>query len=394
MRYLVLLSAVVMQICLGATYSWSVYVQPLKTLTGLAQGPVQLPFSLFYFAFPATMMIAGHFLPRMGPRKSAVAGGLLFGGGWLVAGLGSKSFWFTVLGIGGLAGMGAGMAYIVPIAVCISWFPKSKGLVTGIAVAGFGGGAALVSQVGGHLISGMGMTPFQTFFIFGGLFSVLISLSGSLMHFPPGKLSGKNRPARTLKPGQVVRHPDFYMLYASMFMGLAAGFAVNANLKELYQGAGNGVSIGVTAVSVFALANAAGRVIWGAVFDRISASAAIQANLISQALVLAVSPFLATTALGFWALAFIAGFNYGGVLVIYVSSASRAWGAAHIGQVYGWLFTSNIPASLSPILAGLFYDRFHTFNGFLFILSGLLIAAAGMVHARPEPVNRSANSEN
>ncbi len=57
-----------MQMCLGATYSWSVYVQPLKTLTGLQQGPVQIPFTVFYFMFPLTMMAAGTFLPRIGPR--------------------------------------------------------------------------------------------------------------------------------------------------------------------------------------------------------------------------------------------------------------------------------------------------------------------------------------
>jgi MFS transporter, OFA family, oxalate/formate antiporter len=70
-RYLILLSAVGMQLCLGATYSWSVYVAPLKQVTGLQQGPVQLPFSVFYFAFPATMFFSGSLLPRIGPRRGA-----------------------------------------------------------------------------------------------------------------------------------------------------------------------------------------------------------------------------------------------------------------------------------------------------------------------------------
>ena len=161
MRYLILVSAVLMQMCLGATYSWSVYVQPLKDLTGLAQGPVQIPFTLFYFIFPLTMMIAGGFLPKIGPRISAMVGGLLFGGGWLLAGLGSQSFAFTMLGIGGMAGIGAGMAYIVPIAVCIRWFPRSPGLVTGIAVAGFGGGGALGSQSGGSVETDLGDNPVE-----------------------------------------------------------------------------------------------------------------------------------------------------------------------------------------------------------------------------------------
>ena len=145
-----------MQMCLGATYSWSVYVGPLKALAGLGQGPAQLPFTIFYFAFPATMAGAGMLLPKLGPRRCAVIGGALFGSGWLLAGFGGRWFGFVALGIGGLAGVGAGIAYIVPIATCIRWFPHRKGLVTGVAVAGFGGGAALVSQAGGWLMSAYG----------------------------------------------------------------------------------------------------------------------------------------------------------------------------------------------------------------------------------------------
>jgi len=374
-----------MQVCLGATYSWSVYVQPLKDLTGLAQGPVQIPFTVFYFVFPFTMMAAGGFLPRIGPRRSAMVGGLLFGGGWLLAGLGSHSFIFTVLGIGALAGVGAGMAYIVPIAVCIRWFPKSKGLVTGIAVAGFGGGAAMVSQAGGYMISAMGFTPFNTFSIFGVLFLCLVMAAGSLMRFPESE--GVEAVSKPLAPARVLSHLNFRILYLSMFMGLAAGFAVNANLKELYQGNGDVVDIGITAVSLFALANAAGRVTWGALFDRIESATAIQANLLCQALVLGTAPFLVDSAPGFLVVALITGFNYGGVLVIYVSSASRSWGAGNIGQVYGWLFTSNIPASLSPILAGFVFDRFNNFTPALAVLSGLLVLTAFMIRQKRPVVN-------
>ncbi|WDP91547.1 MAG: MFS transporter [Desulfobacter sp.] len=386
MRYLILVSAVVMQVCLGATYSWSVYVQPLKDLTGLAQGPVQIPFTVFYFIFPATMMVAGSYLPRIGPRRSAMAGGLFFGGGWLLAGLGAHSFVFTVLGIGAMAGMGAGMAYIVPIAVCIRWFPRSKGLVTGVAVAGFGGGAAMVSQAGGYMISSMGLTPFYTFGVFGMLFLCLVTGAGALMHFPRTP-DAAGEGCGTPAPAKVLTHINFRILYFAMFIGLAAGFAVNANLKELYRGGGDAVGLGITAVSLFALANAAGRVIWGAVFDRTASAAAIQANLGCQALVLGTAPFLTNTAWGFMALALATGFNYGGVLVIYAASASRSWGAGNIGQVYGWLFTSNIPAALSPILAGLVFDRMNTFTPALAVLAVLLAAAAMVIRRKSAAVN-------
>ena len=378
--------------CLGATYSWSIYVQPLKFLTGLQQGPVQIPFTVFYFIFPLTVMITGLLLPRIGPRFCAVAGGLCFGCGWLLASQGVHDFLFTILGIGLLAGIGAGMAYIVPIAVCIRWFPKNKGLVTGIAVAGFGGGAALVSQVGGWLMTSMNKTPFETFFIFGLIFMLTVAGAGSTMRFPQGKT--QHTSMTPVKVRDILSHPSFRLLYMAMFIGLAAGFAINANLKELYHGEGNVVQIGITAVSLFALANATGRIVWGIIFDRVQSATAIQANLFSQALVLAVAPVMLGSSLGFWVVAALTGFNYGGVLVIYVSSAARCWGGERVGQVYGWLFSSNIPASLSPILAGIAFDTLHSFTIPLAGLAGLLLCCAVLLSFRRDVINGNSNLQN
>ncbi len=385
MRYCILVAAVLMQMCLGATYSWSVYVQPIKVLTGLQQGPVQIPFTVFYFVFPLSMMIAGRFLPRIGTRRSAMIGGLLFGGGWLLASLGEQNFIFTILGIGGLSGIGAGMAYIVPIAVCIRWFTRSKGMVTGVAVAGFGGGAALVSQLGGWLMNVRGLTPFETFLIFGIAFVLIVFFAGSTMGVPQEE--GTKVRGDALPAGSVVPHLNFRILYFAMLIGLAAGFAVNANLKELYQGSGDVVKSGITAVSLFALANAAGRVIWGALFDRIRSATAIQANLLCQASILVLAPFMLDSVIGFWTVAALTGFNYGGVLVIYVSSASRSWGADNVGQVYGWLFSSNILASLTPIFAGLVYDRMSNFNVVLYVAAGLLVLGSLVVRLNTGVVN-------
>jgi MFS transporter, OFA family, oxalate/formate antiporter len=393
-RYLILVSAFLMQMCLGATYSWSVYVQPLKALTGLSQGPVQSPFSLFYFAFPATMIFTGSLLPRIGPRICALIGGLLFGAGWLLAGLGGRHFGFTIAGIGILAGVGVGFAYIVPIATCIRWFPEHKGLVTGIAVAGFGGGAALVSQIGGWLMNSLQMTPFATFACFGAGFLVIVLPAGWTMQNPPG--DGEVRRPK-LKVRRVVLSAPFVLLYAAMFTGLAAGFTVNANLKELFTG--GGAVIGVAAVSLFALTNALGRVTWGFFFDRFTAVRMLQTNLLLQAGLLLAAPLILLGSAGLLFFAAVAGFNYGGILVLYASSTARIWGAEQVGQVYGWLFSANIPAAVFPVLAGYGYDRWHSFAIPLCLIAAMLLAAvlgvqrmakgAGPLCATPRPLQQS-----
>ena len=183
MKYFILPVALIMQLCLGATYSWSVYVQDIRSLLGLTQAAAQVPFSVFYFVFPATMIVSGLVMNRIGPRSSAMIGGALFGGGWMVGSLGSEHFAFTVIGNGLIAGIGSGLAYIVPISTCIKWFPKQKGLVTGLAVAGFGGGAALVSKIGGTMLS-TEATPFDVFKMLGVGFVLCTLCAGFFMVNP------------------------------------------------------------------------------------------------------------------------------------------------------------------------------------------------------------------
>ena len=381
-RFIILVGALVMQMCLGATYSWSVFVKPIRDLTGLSQGLAQLPFSVFYFAFPATMILSGTFLRLLGPRGCAVFGGVLFGAGWLLASLGTYHFAFTVLGIGLLAGIGVGLAYVVPIAVCVQWFPRQKGLVTGIAVAGFGGGAALVGQIAGELVFGMGISPFKTFGILGCGFLLLVPAAGSVMEFVREFREGG---IPLLRFSAFTGRREFQVLFLAMITGLAAGFAVNANLKDLSPAESQ--QAGIMAVSLFALANAAGRLIWGAVFDRIQSAVAIRANLVLQALAAAGGIWLLRTQEGFLAFALLTGFNYGGVLVVYASSVARIWGREHVGQVYGVLFSANIIAAGAPVLAGLSLGATGTFDSSLLALVVLLAGAAILVSTAAPGLN-------
>lgn len=358
MGYIVLIFAVVMQLCLGATYSWSVYVKDLKTILQITQANAQLPFSVFYFVFPATMIISGKILKKIGPSMATIIGGLLFGLGWMISSLGSNNFIFSIIGNGLIAGLGAGIAYIVPISTCMRWFPERKGFITGIAVAGFGGGAALVSFLGGVLLS-KGWTPFHIFRLLGFIFLVLIVLAGFFMKNPPSKES-VTTDTTTIKYRLLIKDNRFIILYFSMFVGLAAGFAVNANLKELSKTAT--MTAGVSAVAFFAIFNALGRISWGVVFDKFDFIKVLQLNLFLQGVIMIFSPILLKNSLGLQLFAIITGLNYGGVLVMYAGTVAKIWGSENVGMVYGLLFSSNIPGALSPIFAGYIFDKTGSFT--------------------------------
>jgi MFS transporter, OFA family, oxalate/formate antiporter len=374
MRYLIIPAALCMQICLGATYSWSVYVQAIRDLLHITQATAQLPFSVFYFVFPATMIVSGSIMARIGPRASAMLGGVLFGGGWMLSSFGDRAFALTIVGNGLIAGIGAGLAYIVPIATCIQWFPKYKGLVTGLAVAGFGGGAALVSTIGGRLLAGP-LTPFDLFRYFGAGFLLLVAASGFFMLPAPGVRSAR---AADVRFARVVRSPAFLLLYYAMFTGLAAGFAVNANIKELCASAT--IAAGVWAVALFAMANAAGRILWGMLFDRLGTRTVIEANLLSQALLLLAAPLVLRSSAGLQLFALIAGFNYGGILVVYAGAVARIWNPEQVARVYGWLFSANIPGAVAPLAAAWSYDRTGSFSLPLGVIAGLILAGVLLVH--------------
>lgn len=376
MRIMVILSALLMQLCLGATYSWSVYVQHIKTSVDISQAHAQIPFSVFYFIFPLTMIFSGTLVDKFGPRIAAIGGGILFGSGWLISSLGATNFAYTILGNGIIAGIGAGIAYIVPISTCIKWFPNNKGLVTGVAVAGFGGGAALVSTVAGYLLK-LNFTPFALFGYFGLTFIFLIVFAGFFMQNPPDFSK-----TDTTKLGfrEVITDKRFIILYFAMFTGLAAGFSISANLKEFYESAT--LMTGVRAVSFFAIANAIGRIVWGSMFDRFDSRIIIQLNLISQAILLLVSPLILTSSAGLQIFAVIAGFNYGGILVVYAGSVARIWGADKVGSIYGWLFSANIPAAVAPLFAGYYYDKTGSFTVPMYIIAVIILLAIIILNLR------------
>ena len=176
-RWYVVIGAILIQLCLGAIYAWSVFTPKLTLAVseggtyGFSATQAAWIFSIGLLVFSVGMIISGRMLATTGPRKLASLGGIVLGIGYILGGLFGSSFFAQLLFIGIIGGAGIGLAYVVPIAVGVKWFPDKKGMVTGLAVAGFGFGATIWVKSAG---SWFGLINNLNFFGLGGVQSVFL----------------------------------------------------------------------------------------------------------------------------------------------------------------------------------------------------------------------------
>ena len=199
-RWLIAIAAIVMQLCLGTVYAWSVFKKPLMDMHGWAETSTQLTFMILMLIIGLAAAFGGTLVDKKGPRFVATIGGILFGVGTLIAGLGDQmgNIYVLYLGFGVIAALGNGFGYVTPIATLIRWFPDKRGLVTGLAVMGFGAGAFFMGQIAPAMIksfkvvdtaggaekvisSGVAMT----WYIWGAIFLVLVTCAAQFYKNPP-----------------------------------------------------------------------------------------------------------------------------------------------------------------------------------------------------------------
>ena len=182
-RWVIATAGVVMQVALGAVYAWSVFRIPLTKAFGWTIPQVTLTFTIAIFVLGFAAFAGGLWMRRAGPRVVAVAAGILYGLGVFLASFTDGRLWWLYLSYGLLGGIGLGLGYIVPVATLVKWFPDRRGMITGIAVAGFGAGALVAAPIATRLIGQVG--PLRTFSIFGIVYLLAVIGAGLCMRNPP-----------------------------------------------------------------------------------------------------------------------------------------------------------------------------------------------------------------
>src|SRR6202035_5060905 len=175
-RCIIAIAGIFFQIALGAVYAWSVFRVPLAKQFHWSIEEVTLTFTISIFVLGVSAFFGGLWLNRKGPRVVALTGGFLYGLGVFLASFSANKLWWLYLSYGVIGGIGVGFSYIVPVAVLVKWFPDRRGLITGIAVGGFGAGALVFAPIATRLIQNVGVL--QTFAYLGVAYLVITMATG------------------------------------------------------------------------------------------------------------------------------------------------------------------------------------------------------------------------
>lgn len=387
-RWYVVIGAVLIQLCLGAIYAWSVFTPKLCDKAGkycFTAAQSQWIFSVGLLVFAVTIIISGRMMIKTGPRKLAVTSGIVLGAGYILGGLMGGSFISQLIFIGIIGGLGIGIGYVVPIAVGVKWFPDKKGLVTGLAVAGFGFGALIWIKSAGSwfnlldTLSLMGLDGVRSvFLLYGVIFMVSVLLGSIVMIDPPqGYMpAGWTPPQATgagagasgmvnFEPGEMLHTPQYYMTWLTFLFSAMAGLMVIGNiglfgidaLKAKGLEAKLAVEVAGWAAASLAILNGLGRVIWGSISDKIGRKMSILAMCLLQGITMLVFYKMGGDAKTLILGACIIGFNFGGNFALFPAVTADYFGNKNVGLNYGYVFVAyGIAGVLGPQIAARFKD--------------------------------------
>jgi MFS family permease len=411
----------------GTVYAWSNFTQPLIAGFGWNSTQTSLVFGLAIFFLGIGAVIGGRWQDRVGPRNVTITGIVLWGIGNLLAAIGPHEVWWWDLTYGVIGGLGNGMAYITPVATVTKWFPDKRGLASGMVVMGFGLGAFIygfvLKAIPGFVTASKHAgafadartaaikagTPFDptqfaltpadigavttVLLISGIVYAIVGAIAASLLQNPPSGYSvGGSTVAAAASsqgsytPGQVLRTPQFYLLWLMLFVNVVAGILVVSNavpiIREL-------ISKGVTdpdavkaltgtAISAYAFVavfNGLGRFFWGAVSDRVGRNNTWALIYAVQVVVFFLLPNFHSVALVLIAFAIILA-CYGGGFGTMPSFNADYFGTRYLGQNYGFIITAwGVAGLVGPYIAGAVKDKTGSFSGALMPMAIMLLIA-------------------
>ena len=411
-RWFMAAMATLLMVCLGTVYAWSYFQTPIMKAYGWNNTQVSLIFSFAILFLGISAAFGGVWLPKIGPRKMAMAGSILFGLGYAVAGLALsiRSLPLLYIGYGVIGGTGLGLGYVTPVTTIAKWFPDKKGLATGMVIMGFGFGALVMTKIlAPILMAWSGNNLVAVFLALACLFFVLTFLASLCLKNPPAGWSLDKSPVKGTKAAKakaVTQAPKspaeafkeakgdifslrFLLVWIMFFCNISAGIAIVGFQSPLFQDLWHKTDpalslevlagFGATLIAITSLFNGVGRFFWGTVSDRAGRVKTFRILLGSEliifiALILSGSPWLFAVLLC-WVL-----LCYGGGFGTMPATISELFGQSKMTVIYGVVLTAWAAGGVvGPQITAFLKDKVPEKASTLSLIVGACFVGAGFL---------------
>lgn len=383
-KWLIVLSAIGIHICIGSVYAWSVLARPIMAATGFSLKDVTWTFSLAILFLGLSAGFLGKYVEKYGPRKSGLVGTTLFCLGLLgtAFALSQESLLLMYLSYGVLGGIGIGIGYITPISTLVRWFPNNRGLATGLAIMGFGFASLIAGPAMQILIAKYGLV--QNFIVMGCVYAVVMTAS-SLYLEPPkeapaaegAKASAAGQPAVTARQytaGEAMRDWRFGALWWILFTNITCGIGLLSVASPMAQEVIKMTPLeAASMVGIIGLLNGAGRIGWSTISDYIG-----RLNTYIAFFVIEIAAFYmlasVTDSFLFQALIFIIITCYGGGFSCMPAYLSDLFGTKELSAIYGRILTAwGLAGIVGPLLLSVIYEQTNSYGLTLYFFSGCFV---------------------
>ncbi|MEQ1948310.1 MAG: OFA family MFS transporter [Bryobacteraceae bacterium] len=405
-RWKIPIAAVAVHICIGSVYAWSTFNRPIQALIPNSPPLLSPPYSTFSTALVLLGLSAafgGPWVERRGPRAAASAAAMLFGSGLVVGGIGLllHQAVLVFLGMGVIGGMGCGLGYISPVSTLVKWFPDHRGMATGMAIMGFGGGAFLAGYLNVYLMGLLGVET--TLIALGVVYFGIMTAGARVLHRPPEGWKPPNwnpaMAAKTSAPSftrnQAIRTVPFYLLWGMLFINITAGIGILAQASPMMQDMFKKTPAEAAAVvSVISIFNACGRFFWASCSDYIGRRNTYLIFFAAQvALFFGVKEF---DHRGEWILfqaaLYIIFTMYGGGFATIPAYLADLYGTDNVGAIHGAILTAWSAAAIAgPAIitelsqSGVSVGMTRNYDYPLQLLAGMLVVGFFLTLAVHQP---------
>lgn len=370
-------ACILINLCLGAGYAWSVFQAPLIELFSWTTAQASLAFSISFAMVPIAMIVFGPMQDKKGPKWITFGGGLMFGAGMILTSF-TANLTMLYVSYGLTLGFGIGMAYGCTTSTTVKWFPDKKGLAGGLTAAGFGSGAVIFAPLAVKLIQKYGVL--LTFRYLGIGLLIVICLAALMISAPERKVAAiAENDDINKKPLQMIKTGKFWALWIIYVFGCISGLMIIGHAspiaKEFLK---FDLQTATLVVSLVAISNTLGRIVWGFISDKLGRYMSVALMFVTSCAGLLLLGFKLGGALGVLGIMLIA-LCFGGFLGTFPGITADNWGPAFNGSNYGVMFTAyGLAAVVGPRLAAVIKQSANGDYSRAFLIS-IVMNVVGMV---------------